>query len=260
MLLAVLGRDDLEAQLSAAEAALLRAEAHLSDLEAGSRKEEVRQAEAALEQMLAQYEKARLDTSRYRQLYSQDAAPESMYEDVKTRFDVARAQVRQAEERLALMKAGTRPNQILAAKAEVEQAKKSLEALRVTYSYTHIEAPIGGIIQSKNIEKGETVAPNFPVYTLLDPKDMWVRVYIPETEIPRIKTGSKASIVFDAAPERHEAGTVTFISPEAEFTPRNVQTREERVNLVFEIKVTIDNPRDGIRPGLPADVIIETAE
>ncbi len=260
MLLAVLDRQDLEAQQRSAEAALLRAEARLKDLEAGARRQEIRQAEAFLEQALAQYEKARADTSRYRLLYAQNAAPESLYEDVQTRFDVARAQVKQAEERVALLKAGTRPNQILAAKAEVEQAKKTLEALAVTTSYTRIQAPIGGIIQSRNTETGEVVAPNFPVFTVLDAKDLWVRVYIPETQIPRINNGAEARIVLDAFPERHITGTVTYISPEAEFTPRNVQTKEERVNLVFEIKIAIDNPDDGIRPGLPADVFIETGE
>jgi HlyD family secretion protein len=257
--LAVLEREDLDAQLAAAESAALSARARLADLEAGSRVQEIRQAQAALEQALAQYEKARLDSGRYRKLLAEDAAAESMVEDVSTRFEVSRAQVRQAQERIALLKAGARPNQILAAKAEAGRAEKALDALRVTWSHTRIESPVDGVVQVKNAEPGEVVPPNFPVYTVLNPLDVWVRVYIPESQIPNIRTGAQADVVLDAFPDSRISGTVTYISPEAEFTPRNVQTKEERVNLVFEVKVTIDNPGEGIRPGLPADVFIKTA-
>ena len=259
-LLAVLERKDLAEQLAAAEAALSGAGARRGDMEAGARRQEIRQAEAALEQAGAQYKKAVQDTARYRQLYSQEAAAEAMYDDVMTKYEVAGAQVKQAEERLALLKAGTRPKQILASKAAETQAEKSYDALKATYAYTRIESPISGVVQVKNAEQGEVVPPNFPVYTLLNPDDLWVRVYIPETEIPRIKPGAAAEIMLDAFPEKPFSGVVTFISPEAEFTPRNVQTKEERVNLVFEVKIAIHNPADAVRPGIPADVYIEIEE
>lgn len=253
-LLAVLDRPDLFKQLESAEASMLRAEARLADLKAGARKEEIKEAEAALDQALSGFKQVEQDTGRYAQLYTRNAAPQRTVENIRTQYEISQARVAQARQRLAILKSGARPNQILAAQFELEQAEAMLEVARINYGYTEIMAPVSGIIQSRNTEEGEVIPANFAVYSILDPSDLWVRVYVPESDVPKIRIGSHAQVSIDAYPERKFPGKVEFIATGAEFTPRNVQTKKERVNLVFEVKVVLENPEEVLKPGLPADV------
>jgi HlyD family secretion protein len=120
-----------------------------------------------------------------------------------------------------------------------------------------ILSPVDGIVLRKNLEVGEMANPGVPIVTLMKPSDLWVRAYVPEEEVGRIKVGSRAQVAVDAYPARRFPGRITEIASEAEFTPRNVQTRKERVNLVFRIKIAVDNPEGILKPGMPADADIE---
>ena len=253
-LLAVLDRPDLHKQLESAEASMLRAEARLADLRSGARMEEIKEAEAVHSQAMSGLRQVRQDTLRYAQLLRRNAAPERTVESINSQYDISRARVEQAKQRLALLRAGTRPHQIIAAQYELEQAKAILEVARINNSYVEIKAPGAGIIQSRNAEVGEVIPANFAMYFIIDPSDLWVRVYVPESDLPKVRVGSHAKITIDAFPAREFSGKVEFIAPEAEFTPRNVQTKKERVNLVFEVKVALENTEDILKPGLPADV------
>jgi HlyD family secretion protein len=109
----------------------------------------------------------------------------------------------------------------------------------------------------KNLEAGETANPGVPIVTLLDPRELWLRAYVAETDIGRVRVGQPASISVDAYPGRAFPGVISEIASEAEYTPRNVQTKKERVNLVFRVKITASNPDGVLKPGMPADAVVD---
>jgi len=172
--------------------------------------------------------------------------------------EAARAEVRAARERLALVEAGPRHGQVDTARAQLAQAEASLVQARARLADTRIEAPMDGVVLRKNLEAGATASPGTAIVTLVDPADLWVRVYIAETDLGRVKIGQTARITVDAFPGQPFEGRVTEVASAAEFTPRNVQTQKERVTLVFRVKVTIANPDGRLKPGMPADAVIAT--
>ncbi|HXG05655.1 MAG TPA: efflux RND transporter periplasmic adaptor subunit, partial [Candidatus Binatia bacterium] len=167
-----------------------------------------------------------------------------------------RAEVRAARARLSLLQAGPRAAEVDAARARLNEARAALELARTRLEDARLLSPIDGVVLRKNVEAGETVNPGVPIVTLMDPTDVWLRAYVPETEVGRLRIGQTAAITVDAYPGRVFPGEVTEIASEAEYTPRNVQTRKERVNLVFRIKIAVRNPEGVLKPGLPADAEI----
>ena len=172
--------------------------------------------------------------------------------------DAARADVRAARERLALVEAGPRPGQVDTARAQLAQAEAALVQARARLADTRIEAPMDGVVLRKNLERGATAAPGSAIVTLVDPSDLWLRAYIAETDLGRVKIGQNARVTVDAFPGQPFEGRVTEVASAAEFTPRNVQTQKERVTLVFRVKVAIANPDGRLKPGMPADAVIAT--
>jgi multidrug resistance efflux pump len=172
--------------------------------------------------------------------------------------EAAQAEVRQARERLALLEAGPRPGQVETARAQVAQAEGALAQARARLADTRITAPIDGVVLRKNLEPGATAIPGTPVVTLLDPQALWLRAYVSEVDIGRVRLGQPARVAVDAFPGQVFPGRVTEIASEAEFTPRNVQTRKERVNLVFRIKIGVSSADGRLKPGMPADAVIAT--
>jgi HlyD family secretion protein len=172
--------------------------------------------------------------------------------------EAARAEVRAARERLALVEAGPRPGQVDTARAQLAQAEATLTQARARLADTRIEAPMDGVVLRKNLEPGATAAPGVAIVTLVDPSDLWLRAYIAETDLGRVKVGQTARVTVDAFPGQPFEGRVTEVASAAEFTPRNVQTQKERVNLVFRVKVAIANPDGRLKPGMPADAVIAT--
>lgn len=172
--------------------------------------------------------------------------------------EAARAEVKAARDRLALLEAGPRPGQIEAALAQVAQAEAALAQARARLADTRIEAAMDGVVLRKNLEPGATAAPGAAVVTLVDPGSLWLRAYIPETDLGRVRLGQRARITVDAFPGQPFEGRVTEIASKAEFTPRNVQTQKERVSLVFRLKIGVSNPDGRLKPGMPADAVIAT--
>jgi HlyD family secretion protein len=168
--------------------------------------------------------------------------------------EAARAELRAARERLALLLAGSRPEQVQAARGQVAQARSALAVARSRLREATVVSPITGVVLRKNLEAGEVANPGVSILTLMDPRDVWVRAYVPEDEVGRLKVGDAARIRVDAFPGRTFPGRLVEIGSEAEFTPKNVQTRKERVNLVFRVKIAVDNPDGILKPGMPADV------
>jgi len=170
--------------------------------------------------------------------------------------EAARAEVRVVRERLALVEAGPRAGQIDTARAQLAQAEATLVQARVRLADTRIEAPMDGIVLRKSLEPGATASSGSAIVTLVDPTDIWLRAYIAETDLGRVRIGQLARVTVDAFPGKPFEGRVTEVASAAEFTPRNVQTQKERVNLVFRVKVAIGNPDGRLKPGMPADAVI----
>lgn len=261
VLVASLDASDARARHAQAEAALAAARAMLIELEAGSRPEEIVQAKAAFEAAQQKLEDADRDLRRARALFEAAAVSEATYDKAQTAHAVAGSQAAHAREQLRLVQAGPRVERIRAQRALVTQAEAALRSAQEALDRCDIRTPFAGVVTVKHREPGEVVPPGAAVLTLMNPGDRWVRIYIPEDRIGAVQLGASASISSDTYPKRRYAGEVMFISPEAEFTPKNVQTAEERVRLVYAVKVRITADSDNeLKPGMPADVRIELRE
>ncbi|HEY4719894.1 MAG TPA: efflux RND transporter periplasmic adaptor subunit [Candidatus Methylomirabilis sp.] len=237
-------------------ASVAKAEAQLAELLAGARDQEIKEARAAVATAAANLEKARLDWERYQELFGEGALSSLDRDAAVNRHQVAQEQHKAAEERLSLLLAGARPEAIQAARWEVARAKAALGASQVTLDDTVIRAPISGLVLTKAADQGETVLPGASIAVMIDPQDLWIRVYIAESDIGKIRLGQKARIRVDSFPDRSFGGKVIEIASKAEFTPKNVQTKKERVHLVFGVKIALENPEGHLKPGMPADAEI----
>jgi membrane fusion protein YbhG len=244
---------ELAADVRRLDAALRSAQATLRDLQKGARPQEVEDARAAVASAEATRTMTEREYQRTEQLFKQNLIAAQDVDRARQAYEVAKAQERSVRERLGLLLEGSRPDQIDAARWQVTQAESALAQARSRLRETVVVSPIDGVVLRKNLEAGETANPGVPILTLVDPKDVWLRGYVPETEMGRLKVGDTATLRVDAFPNRLFTGRLIEIGAEAEFTPRNVQTKKERVNLVFRIKIQIDNPDGLLKPGLPAD-------
>ncbi|HEY7652686.1 MAG TPA: efflux RND transporter periplasmic adaptor subunit [Methylomirabilota bacterium] len=251
--------DDAEqaAEVRRQEAAVRTAEATVSDLVAGARTEELEDARAALQSAAATREWTERDYRRAESLFRQALIAAQEVDRARQAYEVAVAQEKSARQKLLLLQAGSRPDQIEAARGQLAQARNALDMARTRLKEMTIFSAVDGVVLHKNLEVGEMATPGVPILTLMKPSEIWVRAYVPEEEIGRIKVGDPARIAVDAYPARRFAGRISEIASEAEFTPRNVQTKKERVNLVFRIKIAVDNPEGILKPGMPADADID---
>jgi len=244
---------ELAADVRRQDAGLRSAEATLRDLQKGARPQEIEDARAAVSSAEATRTMTEREYQRSDQLYTKNLIAAQDVDRARQAYEVAKAQERIARERLALLLAGSRPDQIDAAGWQVTQAESALAQAQSRLREARVVSPIDGVVLRKNLEAGETANPGVPILTLVNPKDVWLRAYVPETEVGRLKVGDVAALRVDAFPNRVFTGRLIEIASEAEFTPRNVQTKKERVTLVFRIKIQIDNPDGLLKPGLPAD-------
>ena len=230
--LARLDARELDAALDAARAQLAAAEARLEELSRGARPQELASAEAAVRSAARQADEAARELERAQILQDGGAISRQDLDQAETRVELARARRDQAEQTLALVREGPRAEQVAAQRALVEQAHANVARVSAALANTVIHAPFPGIVTVRHREPGEAVAPGMPVLTVLDPENRWVRIYVPGDEIGRVRLGMPAEIVSDTYPDRAYPGEVVFIADEAEFTPRNVQTAEDRTRLV----------------------------
>ncbi|MGD0489219.1 MAG: efflux RND transporter periplasmic adaptor subunit [Syntrophorhabdales bacterium] len=250
--------DDAEAASVVAQqrAALQEAGARLAELEAGSRPQEIEQAKADVQTQEAELVRIKKDYERAEMLYHNGAIPSAQFDAAKSAFESRAAQLCRAAEQLSLTKEGPRKESIEAAAYRVRQARAQLRVVEEKLNDTLIYAPFSGVILRKNVELGETVAQGVPVYTIGDLANPWIKVYVKEDKLGLVKLGQKAQVTTDTYRGKVYNGWVSFISSEAEFTPKNVQTQEERVKLVFGVKVLVENVNNELKPSMPADVRI----
>jgi HlyD family secretion protein len=247
--------------LARREQAAARAEAAraaLDELERGSRPEEIAQARAQRDAARQRLDDAERDVQRTTLLFEGGAVSREALDKALVAKDVAAAQIEQAEEQLNLVEAGPRRERVAAQRALVAEARAAVDVLDASLRNLTVVAPFDGVITVRHHEPGETVPAGAPVLTLMNPDDRWVRIYVREDRIGAVKLGAAATIVSDTYPEKTYRGEVMFIASEAEFTPKNVQTTEERVKLVYAVKVRVTgDPDRDLKPGMPADVRLE---
>lgn len=323
-LLAALEKTDQQIAVAIAEAGLAYARSVLSELETGSRPEEidrsrarVLQAKSALTELTngsriqeiegakaeldragasvktaeVQLHQAKADVERYEALFKEGGISQREYELYRTRFESAkntreealsglknarealslrkegpriekirnaRAALKQAEAEYALVKTGPRKESIQQAAARVKSTEEALNQASQQLRYTELFSPMAGVVLSKSAEPGEYLNPASPVVTLGDIRHPWLRAYISEKDLGRIKLKDPVTVTTDAFPNKTYRGRVSFISSQAEFTPKSVQTFEERMKLMFRIKIELENPDEELKPGMPADALIST--
>jgi HlyD family secretion protein len=255
-LVARLDDTEQQEQLALSRAELAGAEAAYAALQAGSRPQEIAEAEATLHSAEADRDRLHLDFARQLALHNKDAIADRELEASQAELKVAEARVVEAAERFKLVQAGPRVEDIAQGRARVDQARAAVALAATQVANTLLVSPLNGVVLSKNIEPGEYVSPGTPVVTVADVAHVWVRAYVNQTDLGRVRLGQKLAVHTDTFPNKSYEGTIGFISSEAEFTPKTVQTTKERVKLVFRIKIDLDNANDELKPGMPADATI----
>ena len=281
-------RDVVENQIRQARGQADAARMVAERLREGSRPQEIRVAEAAVTQAEAELERRRNEHQRMAKLLEAGAISKQEYDVARTTLVSAESALQTARERLALTREGPRREEIAeadarlrsaeagvgiaesgqkeieiqqevleAARARERELRAQLEAARTQLGYTEVRSPLDGVVLLKNVESGEVVSPGTPVVTVGDIQNLWMNIYIPETQTGLVKLGQSVSVRVDSFPDETFAGKVTFISSESEFTPKTIQTREERVKLVYRVKVSLENTQQKLKPGMPADAEIQ---
>jgi HlyD family secretion protein len=277
----------LEADTDLRRAEVRAAEARLRDLLAGARRQEIEQARAVLDEARTEEQRATADWDRAQRLYKNDDISRAQYDQFQARYQAASAMARQAGERLALVQEGPRPEEIEAARAQLDRAQAALRlsesgSLEVKRRQQEIEArraeveraraqvavidsqlddavvvsPIDGVVLSKAAEVGQVVAAGTAILALGDLEHPWLRAYIGETDLGRVKLGARVRVTTDSFPGKLYWGWVSFIASDAEFTPKQIQTVEERVKLVYRVKIGLPNPNHELKSNMPADAEI----
>ena len=259
-ILAQLEQTELDARRAAAVAQAEGARALLSELERGARPGEVRQSQSSVSAAQQRMEESEAALVRARKLYEGGAVSREALDQATTANAVARAQYQQAREQLTIVNEGPRVERIQAQRAALRQAEAVIAQVQANVDNAVIRAPFSGVVTVRHREPGESTAPGAPVLTVMNTEDRWVRIYVREDQVGRVAIGQRARITSDSHPGKTFDGRVTFIANEAEFTPRNVQTEEERVKLVYAVKVAIvGDAVVELKPGVPADVVLTAA-
>jgi HlyD family secretion protein len=280
-------RETTESDVALRQAELRQSQAQLEELLAGSRPQEVEQAAAAVSDARTQFAQAGRDWDRAQTLYENDDISTAQRDQALARYESTQAILKQAEEKQAIVKEGPRQEQIAAARAqvdrasaalrlssaswielkrqeqetgtkraEIEKVKAQLAAINSQLDDTVAASPIDGLVLSKAADIGEVLSSGTTVLTIGDLDRPWVRGYIGEPDLGRVKVGSQVQITTDSFPGKIYMGRITFIASKAEFTPKQIQTPEERAKLVYRIKIEVENPRHELKLNMPVDAVI----
>ena len=274
----------IPAEIARAEAGVKTLQAQLDEVRAGARKQDIERAKQAMQSAGIVLADAKKNLDRYEALFAKGTISEKERDAVRLRYDTTLKEYERSKETYDLAREGNRAETIRAVEARLEEgraalnqaksslprisaAQKEVEAaaaaaqgaqaafaqMQIQLEYTKLKAPGPGIVTSRSVEPGEVVAPGEEALTIADLSRVDLKIFVDETEIGKVKPGQKADVVIDTFPGRTFAGTVTFISPEGEFTPKIIQTKKERVKLVYLVKISIPNPHLELKSGMPAD-------
>jgi HlyD family secretion protein len=282
-----LRRDVVEGQVEQARGEAQASRVAADRVREGLRPQEIRVAEAELAQAEAQLTQSRAEFDRISNLVKEGVAPRQQLDTAEGALRSAEAAREAAVQRLAIAREGSRRQDIAEAEARAETAQAGvnvaqagrqdidvqraalsaararekellaqLEAAKTQLSYTEIRSPLDGVVLTKNVEAGEFVNPGTPVVTIANIDDLWMNIYIPETQTGLVKLGQEVRVTVDSFPGESFKGKITFVSSESEFTPKTILTQEERIKLVYRTKVTLENSQQRLKPGMPADAEI----
>jgi HlyD family secretion protein len=277
-------RGIVENQIRQAKAQEDASRVALERLREGARPQEIRVAEAAVAQALAEVERRRNDFQRISTLLERGAVSRQEYDAARAASVSAEQSLEAARERLALLQEGPRKEEIAeaearfrgaqagvgiaesgrleldiqvqslqAARARERELMAQLDAAKTQLGYTEIRSPMSGVVLLRNVEEGEVVSSGTPVVTIGDIENLWMNIYVPETQTGLVRLGAPARIRVDSFPGEDFMGTISFIASQSEFTPKTIQTEEERVRLVYRVKISLTNSGQKLKPGMPAD-------
>ena len=282
-----LQRATLAADIETRRADVASSEARLAELRNGARPQEKLDARAAVDGAASEVERAKKDWDRAQTLYKNDDISTAQFDQYRNRYESAQAMLKQAQERESLTLAGPRAEQVNAQsgqvdrargavkmaeanslelkrreqeittrRAEIARSKASIALLDAQLNDTVAVSPVDGVVLVKATDVGEVVAPGTTIVTVGDIDHPWLRGYVNETDLGKVKIGSKVRVTTDTYPGKVYQGRVTFISSEAEFTPKQIQTQQERVKLVYRVKIEVENPGRELKSNMPADAEI----
>jgi HlyD family secretion protein len=254
--LAELDTQRLEAKVASREAQAAAQHEVVARLQAGNRPEEIRKARADMEAAQADLQNAELTWNRVSGLVTQNVDSQQRADDARAALDVAKGRLTSLTETYKLMVLGPRHEDIAAAKATLRAYEADLALARRERADATLYAPTNGVIEARLLEPGDMVSPQKPVFTLALDDPLWVRAYVPETGLGKIRLGMRAAVTTDSFRDKQYGGWIGFISPTAEFTPKTVETAEVRTRLVYQVRVFVRNPQGELRLGMPTVVTI----
>jgi len=254
--LVTLDRSTLELQWKQAQAGVEIAEAQYALLLKGARAEDLRMAEEALRQAEASNKMASEDYMRMKELLATNTVTQRQFDEAESRYTVAAAQLNSAKQNLQKLQRFARPEELAAARARLNQAKAAADLLRKHLSDATIVAPVSGTVTQRPLEEGELIGLGAVVATIARLERLDLMIYVNEKELGKVRLGGEADVVIDTYPDRAFPGKVIYISPIAEFTPKNVQTKEDRTKLVFGVKLEVENIEGILKAGMPADAYL----
>ncbi len=250
---AVLSRSDLEAQKERDAMSVMAAQAKLNDLKSGARSQEIKEAASSVDIAQTNLEKALRDLERASALSKEGALSQESLDQASANAALKKYQLEAAQAHLSLLQSGSRPQQISAAVAELDRNKAVLQASQSQLADLQLKSPISGTVLSRNYEPGEFVQLGTSLGTIADLNHMWIKIYIPTDDLPAIKLGQPVHFTVSGDPTLY-TGKVSYIASRGEFTPKTIQTQKERSNVVFAVKIAIDN-NQALKVGMPADVV-----
>ncbi len=253
----IIDHEILDIQLQQAIASKDAVEAQLNLMLLGARKEDINQAEQNLNQAKVNYETAERDKVRMQKLYDSRSITQKQYEDALARYDLMNAQYNAAQENYNKVKKLFRPEEIEQAKANLNKSIAGVDLLKKNIRDSYVISPINGFLVKTFVERGETVTPMSSLFKVSDLDEVELVIYVSEEELGKVKLGQKAEVTIDTYQDKVYEGKITYISPEAEFTPKNIQTKDERTKLVFAVKIKIPNKDYDLKSGMPADAFIK---
>jgi HlyD family secretion protein len=253
---ATLDLSELQARYEGARARMAAQEQVLARLEAGSRRQEIDRARAELEAARAEAVNATRSYARQRELLEDKAGTEQDLDDARAAAVAAAARLAAASETLQLVLEGPRRQDIASARETLRALRAELALAKEAIDNATLTSPADGVIRTRVLEPGDMASPDRPVYTLALSDPVWVRVYIEEPDLGKVWPGMKAAVTTDSYPGKRYPAWLGYISPTAEFTPKTVQTREVRTDLVYLAHVYVENADNELRLGMPAEVII----
>lgn len=247
----------LDLQYLQANAAKEQALAQYNLLKNGARSEDIKQSEEMLKQAEVNFNLAEKDKARMENLFESKSVTKKQYEDASAKYEITQAQLNSAKENFRKIKNFTRPEELKQAEANVQRTEAAANLYKKNINDSYVISPISGFVVKKFIEAGEIVNPMSSLVKISDLSKVDLVIYVSEEELGLVKQGQKVDVTVDSFKEKVFSGTVVFISPEAEFTPKNIQTKDERTKLVFAVKIKIDNPVFELKPGMPADAVVK---